>query len=491
MLFVLIVSLYTSRVVLNTLGVVDYGIYNVVSGFVVLFSFLNATLSSTMQRFYNYEGTKNGITGFQSVYITGLIIHIALAILAICLLETVGLWYVNNVMKLPTTRLFSANVIYQMSAFSLVLFLLQIPYVGAIMAKEHMNFYALVSIVEVILKLILVIILPYIPYDKLISYGAILLVINIVNFLLYYIYCRFEFAEMRFKFSLDRKTLRQLMTFSGWNLLGTFAFMLKDQGVNLLLNYFTGPVVNAARGVAYQVSSAVGGFSQNISIAFRPQVVNSFADMDNHRVKTLIFTESRVCFMMVAALIAPLIVEMQFVLNLWLGEGVPPLTHIFTILVLVDTLICTLNTPITQLVMATGKIKVYQIASTLVNIMLLPICFIFLRLGYDAISVFVVAIFVSIINQAVCLIAANRVFRLDFSKYIKSVIIPSLVYALILMIANYLTHLLLEESFMRLVIVVLIDIVIAILLAYWLGLDYTQKSSLKNIISKLKTYKDA
>ena len=281
--------------------------------------------------------------------------------------------------------------------------------------------------------------------------------------------------------------LRQMMHFSGWNLIGTFAFMLKDQGVNMLLNYFAGPIVNAARGIAYQVSGAIGGFSQNISIAFRPQIVNSYANDDVCRVKMLIYTESRMCYMMVATLIVPLIVEMKFVLNLWLGESVPPFTQVFTALVLVDTLVCTLNTPITQLIMATGKIKLYQIASTLVNIMLIPICYICLKLGYDTVSVFVVAIIVSIFNQVVCMITVNRVFRLDYWKYFKSVLIPALLYVVILLIANYLPCLIMEESFMRLVTVVLVDVIVAIPFACLLGLDSSQKYAVKRwVFSKLK-----
>lgn len=488
MLFVLIVSLYTSRVIINVLGIEDYGIYNVVAGFVSMFSFLNATLSSSIQRFYNYEGTRNANEGFRQVYISGLLIHLVLAIIILVLIETLGLWYINHMMNLPESRLFAAKFVFQTSAISLIILLLQIPFLGAIMAKEHMSYYAIVSIVEVVLRLGLVIWIQYISYDKLIIYGIFSLLINIINFLFYFIYSRIKFSEIRFRFQIYRHLLKQILGFSLWNVIGTFAFMLKGQGLNMILNLFFGPIVNAARGVAYQVNGAISGFAQNITIAFRPEIVNSYASKSYLRVTNLIYTESRVCYMLIAILITPLFSNIEYVLNLWLDGTVPQMTAIFTILLLVDTLVCTLNTPITQVVMATGEIKTYQLASTVINLLLIPICYIFLKIGYDAVSVFIITIIISIINQIVCLVTASKVFKIECIDYLKKVILPCVLFSTILLAITYLCNIVLDKSFLRLVISIGVELLVAIPLAYLLGFDESQKSLLRaKLMSKFKS----
>ena len=487
MFFVLIVSLYTSRVVLSTLGVVDYGIYNVVSGFVSLFAFLNATLSASVQRFYNYEGTLNGFEGFRSVYVTSLIIHLGLSLVIFILLESVGLWYVNSVMVLPSERLFAANVVFQTSVISLLIVFLQIPYLGAVMAKQCMNFYAIVSIIDILLKFIIVLLLPYIPYDKLLVYAFLSLFISVLNFTLYYCYSRFKFKEISFKLEFNKPLFKQIIGFTGWNVIGTFAFMLKGQGVNMLLNVFFGPIINAARGIAYQVSGAISGFSSNIAIAFRPQIVNTFAESEYDKVRNLILTESRVCFMLIATLVIPVIIDIDYILHLWLGDNLPNLTSTFIILVLIDTLICTLNTPCTQIVHATGQIRKYQIASTIVNILLLPTSWIFLKLGFNSIFVFILVIIFSVINQLVCILIANRIFPIGLNKYFIEVLVPCALYITILPIAPLIIFNNLEMTFFRLLCVGISTLLMALPLSYWLALTDSQRNVVsKFIISRIR-----
>lgn len=488
MFFVLIISLYTSRVVLNTLGIEDYGIYNVVAGFVSLFGFFNATLSSSIQRFYNYEGTRNGAEGFHNVYVTGMIIHIVIAIVVFILLETLGLWYVNDVMVIPTTRLQAANVIFQTSIISMLFIIIQIPFIGVIMAKEHMNFYAIVSIIEVILKLGLIVVLPFLSFDKLIAYGLLSLIISMINFILYYCYCKQKFTEIKFQFKYNPSLFKQILSFSGWNLIGTFAFMLKGQGLNMILNLFFGPIVNAARGIAYQVNGAISGFSQNIAIAFRPQIVNSFANNNYTRVHHLMFSESKICFMMMATLVTPIVIDIDYILHIWLGKTVPNQTNIFTILVLIDMLICTLNTPCTQVVWATGKIKLYQIGSSIVSLSLLPICWILLKLGFNAISVFIATIVISIINQIICLIITNKIFRIDLYSYLKQVLFPCIIFIISIPIIPLFVHYYMTEALFRLLLMISCDIIIAIPLCYFLGLNKQERLYVQNSIKRKIKY---
>ena len=485
MFFVLIVSLYTSRVVLNTLGVEDYGIYNVVAGFVSLFAFLNATLSASVQRFYNYEGSQKGLICFRSVYVTSFVRHLILAVIIFIILETFGLWYINNVMVLPEDRVGVANIVFHASVLSLLLLLFQIPYIGAIMAKQSMDFYAIVSVIDTILKLALAFALPYMQYDKLFIYAILSLSITVLDFILYYAFCKAKFQEISFEFSVNKTLFKQILGFTGWNVLGTFAFMLKGQGLNMLLNLFFGPVINAARGIAYQVNTAISGFSQNITIAFRPQIVNNYADKEYIKVRSLMYTESKICFMLIATLITPIILDIDYIMHLWLGNNIPKMTYSFTILVLLDSLVCTLNTPCTQTIQATGKIRSYQIASTTINLLLLPICWFFLKLGSNPTTVFILTIIISTINQVVCIVEVNKVFNVDLKAYIKEVLYPCAIYMIALPILPYLIINILEPSLLRLFILGFLTLSLALPLCYMLGLTSPQRSMVRDyLISK-------
>lgn len=487
MILVMIISLYTSRVVLATLGVSDFGIYNVVGGFVSLFGFLNATLSSSMQRFYNYEGTKEGVIGYQKVYIIGLYIHIILCVLVCLILETFGLWYVNNIMVVDPDRLFAANILFQLSTASMILVILEIPFTGAIMAYEKMDFYAFIGIIDVILKLIIVIILPFLPFDKLISYGSLVFLITIVDFAFYYVYCKRKFESIKFKRIFDKQLFISLISFSGWNLLGTFAFLLKGQGLNMLLNFFFGTIINAARGIAYQVNGAINGFSANIATAFRPQIVSSYAEYNNERTKRMMFVESKICFSLMSLLMVPIAIEISYILRFWLGDIVPEYTNIFAVLVLIDSLVCTLNTPCTQVAYAVGDLKKYQIITSVINLCLLPVCWICLHCGMNAISVFVATIIFSVINQVVCLILLNKLFPFGLVSYTRQVVVPCIILILILPIIPYSIHCILSEGIIRVLMVGITDIVAGIVLTYYIMMNNSERNYAKSLMqSKFK-----
>ncbi len=487
MVFVLIVSLYTSRVILNTLGVEDYGVYNVVGGFVTLFGFLNATLSSSMQRFYNYEGAKEGVKGYQKVYIIGLYIHIILCALVFLILETFGSWYVNNVMVVDSDRLFAANILFQLATASMILVILEIPFTGAIMAYEKMDFYAFISIIDVVLKLIIVVFLPFLPFDKLISYGSLVFLITIVEFVFYYVYCKRKFESIKFKRIFDKQLFISLISFSGWNLLGTFAFLLKGQGLNMLLNFYFGTIINAARGIAYQVNGAINGFSANIATAFRPQIVSSYAEHNNERTKRMMFVESKICFSLMSLLMVPIAIEISYLLHFWLGDIVPEYTNIFAVLVLIDSLVCTLNTPCTQVAYAVGDLKKYQIITSVINLCLLPACWICLHRGMNAISVFVATIIFSVINQVVCLILLNKLFPFGLASYTRQIVAPCIILIVMLPIIPYSFHCILPEGIIRVLVVGIIDIVVGIVLTYYIVMNVSERNYAKSLMrSKFK-----
>ena len=485
MFFVLLANLYISRVLLDTLGIVDYGVYMVIAGLVSLFGFFNTTLASTLQRYYNCEGTHRQEKGIQDIFATGCIINLLVAVLTFFLLESAGLWYLNHYLVVPADRIEAATILFHASTLSLVLIILQIPATGLILAKERMGFYAAASMIDISLKVAAAMALPYIGGEHISVYAYFLLGIAIFDFLLYHGYAKLSFRYIHLSRKINQQTARSLLAFTGWNMMGTLAFMLRGQGISLLLNNFFGPIVNAARGISMQVSSAVGQFSSNISLAFAPQISNSVAAQDNRRAQNLMFTESKICYALMLILATPLCLEIDYILNLWLGNNIPSNTNIFCILMLVDTLICTLNTPCTQITLATGKIKLYEIVSTSINLCLIPVCYIFLRIGYGAVSSFAVTIVFSIILQTACLIITHRQFDFKYASYLKEVLFPCLAMTLLLPIIPTIIKMNMHTSFFRLTVVCIMALLACIPTVYCILLNQKEKMLAKAFISKL------
>lgn len=482
MFFVLVVNLYLVRVLLQILGDIDFGTYTIVIGFVALLGFFNTTLSSTIQRFYNYAGTKDGERGIQQVFSNGLYIHIILAVVVLILLETGGLWYIYNRLVVPESRFSATLFLFHTAAASMVFQIMQIPFIGLIISQERMGYYSAVSIIDILLKLAATLSLAILPYDHLKIYGLMLAGISLLDFLLYSGYTFRVWRFLRLSWSIDKEIVRSLLSFTGWNLLGTFAFMLRGQGLSLLLNSFFGPVVNAARGLAMQVTNAIANFSYNMSVAFSPQVINAVAAKDNRRGEQLFFAESKICFALLLTLAVPLCLEIDYVLRLWLGEKIPPNTEIFSILMVVDAVICTLNTPCTQLTMATGRIKQYEIAGAIINICLLPCCYLFLRMGYDATSSFVITIVFSIILQTASLLITHRFFPFNIREYLSSVLLPCLMMAIILPIIPAAVKTLLPQSMIRLLCLCIIDVAVALPLCYFVLLNGGERQKIRQFV---------
>ncbi len=373
LVFVLLVSLYTVRVVLNALGVVDYGVYNVVGGFVSMFGFLNTSMANATQRFYNYEIGKNGEEASVKVYNAAFRTQIILAGILLLLSEIVGVWYVNTMMDLPYDRIWVANWLLQFSIISLVFTIIQVPYAAATMAYEKMNFYAIVGVVDVVLKLGIAIGVKYFSGDKLLLYGLLILIISAANYLMYFIFTKNNFPWLKLSWEqYSKKFQKEMLSFSGWNLLGSFTFMLRGQGFNVLLNYFFGVVINAANGIAGQISSALQQFSTNLILAFKPQLVQSYATGDLARTRNMFFLMSKTSYALLLTLAVPLIININFILKIWLGNDVPEHTAVLSILVIVTVMINCLHTPIVQVIQATGIIKKFQIGTSLIIIGIIP-----------------------------------------------------------------------------------------------------------------------
>lgn len=486
MAIVMAINLYVTRVVLDVLGVSDYGVYNVVCGFVSMFGFLNTSMANGIQRFYNFELGKNGEDAVAKVYNTALIIQFVLAVGIVILTETIGLWYVNSKMVISPERIVAANWIFQFSVLSLVFVIMQIPYSAAILAYERMDYYAIVSIIDAVIKLAIVIILPHLSGDSLILYGLLMMAISITDFILYSVYCRNKFHHLKFKKMFDKSLFKSMMSFSGWNLFGSFAYVVKGQGVNVLINTFFGTVVNAANGIATQISSAIQTFAANIVLAFKPQLTQSYA-MGNHiRAEHLMFSMSKIAYALMCVIAIPIMVEIDYVLTLWLNSEIPANTHSFANLTIIATMIGILNTPVTQMIHATGRMKKYQIATSVVICSILPISWTFLKLGYDANSVFVITIVIMAINQAVCLRVLHSIFRFSLTKYIKEVIFPCIIITIIpLFVVSSIGNVIGSSSIWNFIVVTIVNL-LAVGILFYLTLNSSEKQILQSYIVKIK-----
>lgn len=486
MAIVMAINLYVTRVILNVLGVSDYGVYNVVCGFVSMFGFLNTSMANGIQRFYNFELGKNGEDAVAKVYNTALIIQFVLAVGIVILTETIGLWYVNTKMVISPERIIAANWIFQFSVLSLVFVIMQIPYSAAILAYEKMDYYAIVSIIDVLMKLSIVLILPHLSGDSLILYGLLMMAISILNFILYYVYCHKKFHRLRFERIFDKSLFKSMLGFSGWNLFGSFAYVVKGQGVNVLINSFFGTAVNAANGIATQISSAILTFAANIVLAFKPQLTQSYAMGDYSRAKNLMFSMSKIAYTLMCVIAIPIMVEMDYVLTLWLSSDIPTYTHSFANLTIIATMIGILNTPITQMIHASGQMKKYQIATSIVICSILPISWLFLKFGYGATSVFVITIIIMVINQVVCLQVLHSIFKFSVTKYVKEVVVPCIIITIIPLFAvSSISNAIGSSSIWNFIVVTIVNLLVVGILFY-LTLNSAEKQIIKSYIIKIK-----
>ena len=481
-IFTLLITLYTTRVILSTLGVVDYGVYNVVCGFVSLFAFLNTSMSNGIQRYYNYEAGRHGITAITKVFQTSIIIQIFLILILLMVLEPFGIWYINNKMVIPVERLYAANWIFQLSLLSLFFLVLQVPFSASIMAYERMDYFATVSILDSFLKLVVILMLPFFEGDRLIIYGCLVLAISILNFLFYSVYAIKNFKELVFSVTLHKPLMISIIKFTGWNLIEMFAWTTQGQGVNMILNLFFGPIVNAAQGIASQINAALSSFCSNLSVAFRPQLIQSYAEKNYQRTIQMSYVMTKAMFGMMCVMIFPIIIELPTILQLWLGNNIPDYTISFTSLILLSMLPRNLTMPLSQIVHATGRMKDYQLGSALVILLILPISYIALRSGIEPYYIYIVNIFVYILLWGVDLYLLNKVFIFPIKSYLFDVIKPCLITLIIVPIFPLLVNNSFDATIARLVANLFVSILTTIFIIYYILLNKNERNFVLSLI---------
>ena len=325
MLFLMCISLYTSRIILEALGISDYGIYNVVGGFVSMFALISSSLTSACSRFLNYEMGKGKTGNLSAVFSTSLTVHIILAIIIALLCESLGIWYLNNKMVIPIERLFAANWVFQISVLNFCINLITVPFNGAIIAHERMAAYAYVSIFEGVARLAICFLVMFLHTDHLITYAFLYMLVQVCVMTTYQIYCRYSFEECRYKFIIDKPLIKQMFSYSGWHIIGNSSGILNKQGVDLVLNYFCGTVLNAAKGISNQIMGAVASFSNNFMIALNPQITKSYAQGDMRYMISLVLNGARFSYMLLLFLSLPIIFNANYIIHIWL-KNVPEYT---------------------------------------------------------------------------------------------------------------------------------------------------------------------
>ncbi|MGR2945615.1 hypothetical protein ABMX85_09885 [Vibrio vulnificus] len=487
LILTLIITLYTSRKILLYLGVDDFGIYSVVGGIVTMMTFLTGSMSSANQRFFSYDLGKGDKLQLSKTFRMSINIHLMLVLTIVVFGETLGLYIVNNVLVIPEHRLFAANIVFQCSIIGFCLSVVAIPFNAIIIANERISAYAIISITDVLLKLIAVLFLGLGFNDNLQVYGILTMLISLIVMTANIIYCRFKLEYDKFSFFWDNLIFKKLLSYTGWSLFGNLASVLSVQGVNILLNVFFGSVVNAARAISFQVFAAVNSFVSSILVAINPQIIKAYANGELKRFESLVFVGSKLSFFVLLVLSLPLIFQMDIVLSVWLSD-VPKGSVLFCQLILVDALITSISGTLMTAVQATGKIKNYQIVVGSIYLLNLPISYIFLRNGYDASIVMFVSIALSVFALLFRLVMLNMIFEFDTKAFFKlvifKIILVSAVSITIILLALNVTF----EPVVKFIFVGAISVLSVLLSVFVLGCTRTERvfviDGIKSVIKK-------
>ncbi len=485
MLLMMGVTLYTSRVVLSALGVEDFGVYNVVGGMVSMFTMISGSLSSAISRFITYEMGKGNKERLKLIFSTSIVIQLILSAIIIVLIETVGVWFLNNKMDIPQESMQAARWVLQFSMLALVVNLLSIPYNALIIANEKMSAFAYVSILEAFGKLAIAYLIMISPMHRLVFYALLMFVLSLIVRLVYGFYCKAKFDEAKnIKFTFDKPLFKEMFGFAGWNFIGSSSALLRDQGGNVLLNLFYGPAVNAANAVATQVKHAIVQFSSNFMVALNPQITKSYASGDRDYMMKLLFQGSRISFYMLLLLSLPVLLNTEYILSLWL-KTVPNHTVLFVQLALVFGMMESISSPLITAMLATGKIRNYQIVVGGFQMLNLPISYILLRIGMLPEIVLIVAIFISVCCLLSRLYMLRGLIGLSATLFLKKVVFNVVVVSVLTVIIPFFIAKNVHSTFLWFVIISLISFICTLVVIYFIGCNKEERGFVNQKILKI------
>ena len=478
------VTIYMSRLILQVMGAIDYGIYGVVGGVVSIMGVLNSALSASTSRFLTYELGKGDEYQLRNTFSASLNLHIGVALLVLFIAETIGLWFFYNKLIIPEDRMQAAFWVYQFSIMSTMVTFTQVPYNATLIAHENMSVYAYVGLYEAFSKLGIVYLLYISPIDRLVLYSGLLMVNSIGMQMFYRCYTSKKYYECKFRFVKDKFLYKRLLGYSGWDLFGNLAVACQGQGINILLNMFFGPLVNAARTISFQIQSAVAMFLSNFILAVRPQIVKSYAENNKDRMFSLTFATAKFSYMLMLALVTPLCFEMDFILKIWLGENVPPNTNVFAVIILITYLMETYHSSALMPYHAIGKIKLGNIVGGTLMIMALPVSYMLLNMGLPAYSVYISIFVINLFSMAWGWWIVHHYVAFSYYELIKKVYVPTILVTVITVLSPLAILYLMEEGWLRLTLLVLVTETVFLLVVYSIGLKRRERSKLNEIIKQ-------
>lgn len=481
MVIVMVITIYTVRVVIDTLGLEDYGVYNVVAGVIILLNCLNRVLSSATQRFYSYSIGINDVNYTRSVFSISINIYIIISIIVIVLGETIGLWFVNNQLVIPLDRLVAANWVYQFSIFSFISTIICVPFSAMVIAHEDMNLYAVMSLIECVLKLVSALLLYIVSYDNLVLYGCFLFMAHFIVFVLYGIVCYRKYQECSYQKIHDKNLFGEMLSFSGWTLFGSIAGVANQQGNTILVNIFFGPIVNAARAVSLQISSALDTFCSSFILAVQPPMIKSYAEGDMDYLMKLFYFSNKFIFYCMLVICLPCISEMETILNLWLVSYSQDMVA-FSKLTLIYTMIVTLHNPVTIIMRATGNVKRYFVSVESFTLLSMPLTLLFFYLDYPAISTFIIMIIVfSLAHIIRLIILKNTIDLFSIKKYFISFVLPALMVTFVTFVAIFLLRESIKPGWLRLLLIGFVSTLLIAIQFVLFGLSSDERCMIKNI----------
>lgn len=481
------ISIYTYRVVLDALGIENYGIYNIVGGFVALFAVVSQTMVATTQRYLTFELGKQGNSLVARVFSAAMMVHLVLVVVLLLLFEIIGLWFVNTHLNIPEGKLYATNWIFQFSIFTFLLNIIRSPYEAVVIAYERMGVFAYISIVDAILKLFIAFAILGSSYDRLILYGAYLAILSIIILVVYYAYLRVKLADVKFQFVKEKTLYTNMTRFAGYNFVGASSAIIAKQGTNILINIFFGVAMNAAKGVAEQVEAAVSKFINDFTTAINPQITKSYAGGHTTETVNLSFMGAKFSFYLFCIIGIPLFLQTEYILSLWLKE-VPPFAIIFVKLTLLTALINTYANPLTTYAFATGNIKSLSLWLGFIRLLAVPMAYISLLLLPNPIIVLVVLFIIDIILFFVRLSIVSHLMNISIYRFFSEVIICSIiVLSISLFFSIIISHLIKVDNIISFLIFSLISCVMSTSVIYVLGLRNNERKFINDAVrSKVK-----
>lgn len=484
MLLQLFVSLLTARVMLEALGVEDYGLNNVIAGIVTFFTFLNNSLTSASSRYLTFELGRGDLSSLRIVFRNSFSIHLILAVIVVILGESIGVYMINHILHIPENRLFACHIAYQFVIIGAFISLIQTPFSAIVVSYEKMGLYAYLGIFDVVSKLLICYIVKWVSFDKLITLSILQGLVTFLVFIIYYVYCKRKFGEACcVKVKMEKKLTQSMLKFTIWSLIGSVANILKNQGVNVLINIFFGAAVNAANAIAYRINAAIMGFTGNFTTALNPQITKNYAAKKYGEMNDLIFMGGKYSFFLLMLLGFPIMFEIDFILKLWLGNNnVPEYTSIMTILVIILSMVETFTYTIGCAVQATGNIKYYQLIISGITLMNFPIAYVFYKLGCPPYTALAVSIGISAITLVSRLYFMKKLLYMQPMEYVKKVFGHTFPIALISSTVPILICLNMSDGIVRFFIVVFMSTIMNVVCIWFLGMNVKERTFAKGVV---------